>query len=149
MTEEHSLEAATALSDDAFLYAFEAGTLPADAFGHREHVRLAWLYLRQHPVPDVLVRYGDGLRRFATRHGKANLYHETITWAFLLIIHERMAHPEAADTWPAFAAAHPDLLCSKPSILERYYHPATLASPRARAVFVMPDRFEAADNRKP
>lgn len=134
-------EPATALSDAAFVRAFETGALPAGAFDHEAHVRLAWLYLREDPLPVVLQRYGDGLRRFATRHGKPDLYHETITWAFLLLIHERMAHPDAPATWPAFAAAHPELFFQTPFILERYYHPATLASPRAKAVFVMPDRL--------
>ena len=34
----------------------------------------------------------------------------------------------------------PDLLAWKPSALDRLYTPETLASDRARRVFVMPDR---------
>jgi hypothetical protein len=45
------------------------------------------------------------------------------------------------DGWTEFAARHPDLLTWRPSILDRYYKPETLASIRARQTFVMPDRL--------
>src|ERR671924_257817 len=36
------------------------------------------------------------LRRFAAHHGKHGLYHETVTAAFLALIHQRMAEDLAA-----------------------------------------------------
>lgn len=117
---------------------FEECTLPSDAFHHRDHVRLAWIYLRRHPALEALRRFAEGLRRFATAHGHPGLYHETITWAFLFLIHERMADGEPAETWEAFAQRNPDLLTWKPSILDRYYGKDVLASERARRIFVMP-----------
>jgi hypothetical protein len=66
------------------------------------------------------------------------LYHATITWAYLAIIDERM-RAAPADTWDAFAAAHPDLLTWKPGVLDRLYSPERLWSPAARDGFVMPD----------
>ena len=66
------------------------------------------------------------------------LYHETITWAFLLIVAERLAR-EPAETWDAFAADNADLLSWQPSILDRYYSKELLGSALARATFVMPD----------
>jgi hypothetical protein len=125
--------------DEGFVRAFEAGTLAPEAFHHSEHVRLAWLYLREHAPPLALARFTDGLRRYATLQGKPDRYHETITWAYLLLIHERMARGAEA-TWDQFAAANPDLLRWKPSILDGYYRPETLASPLARRVFLLPDR---------
>jgi hypothetical protein len=38
-----------------------------------------------------------------------------------------------------FADANADLLRWKPSVLDRYYSPETLASDRARRTFLMPD----------
>jgi hypothetical protein len=70
------------------------------------------------------------------------LYHETITWAFLLLIAERQARTPA-NTWEAFAAANRDLLSWKPSVLERYYAKDVLQSELARRVFVMPTRSPA------
>src|SRR5262249_61516758 len=75
-----------AMEDRDFVAAFEAGTLPNEAFHHRDHVRLAWLYLRELPPAQALTRFTEGLRRFAAVHGKPGLYHETITWAYLLLI---------------------------------------------------------------
>lgn len=126
------------MEESEFVRGFEECTLPNDAFHHRDHVRLAWIYLRRYPALEALRRFAEGLRRFATAHGHPGLYHETITWAFLFLIHERMAEADPAETWEAFAQRNPDLLTWKPSILDRYYGKEVLASERARRIFVMP-----------
>jgi hypothetical protein len=131
------------MDDQQFLDAFEAASLPEDAFHHRDHVRLAWLYLRRLPPAAALGRFSDGLRRFAASLGKAGLYHETITWAYLLLIHERMQRFGPGATFEEFAAAHPDLLAWRPSVLDALYTKETLASPLARRAFVLPDRSRA------
>ena len=128
------------LDDAAFLRCFEDGSLPASSFHHRDHVRVAWLYLKAEPPLSALARFAEGLRRFAAAHGQARLYHETTTWAYLLLIRERMERAGAGATWEEFAERNPDLLSWKPSILDRYYRPETLGSEVARRVFVMPDR---------
>jgi len=128
------------VTDADFLAAFEGGTLPEERFHHRDHIRLAWLMLRAEPLPAALARFAAGLRRFAARHGKAGLYHETITWAYLFLIHERMQRDTTAE-WLEFAAANPDLLTWRPSILGAYYREETLRSDLARATFVLPDRL--------
>src|SRR4028118_2362652 len=128
------------LDDEDLLRRFEDATLPAASFHHREHVRVAWLYLlREQPIT-ALDRFAAGLKRFAAANGHAGLYHETITWAYLLLIRERMEREGAGPTWEEFAKRNPDLLGWKPSILDRYYRPETLGSDLARRVFVMPDR---------
>ena len=38
----------------------------------------------------AIQRFGDSLRRFAAAYGKQGLYHETITWAYLLLLNERI-----------------------------------------------------------
>jgi len=131
------------LDDAAFVEAFERGELPETAFRHRDHVRLAWIYLRRLSPAAALVKFSDGLRRFAARIGKARLYHETITWAYLLLIRERMERAGAAQEWSDFADANPDLLTWRPSVLGAYYREETLASDLARRVFVLPDRLAA------
>jgi hypothetical protein len=128
------------MDDREFLAAFEGGTLPEEAFHHRDHIRLAWLMLGEAPLGEALARFTAGLRRFAARHGKAGLYHETITWAYVFLIHERMRRGEPA-TWEEFAVANPDLLTWRPSILGAYYREETLRSDLARRSFVLPDRL--------
>lgn len=133
---------AVMLDDTTLLREFEDCTLPPSAFHHREHVRVAWLYLKAEPPLTALARFAEGLKRFAAAQGHAGLYHETITWAYLLLIRERMESTGAGETWEGFAEKNPDLLTWKPSILDCYYRPETLSSELARRVFVMPDRGE-------
>ena len=124
--------------DRAFAAAFAGGTL--EEFHHADHVRLAWIYLLRYPVLEALERFVAGIRRFAAANGKPDLYHETITWAYLLVIHERLERTGREMSWEEFAAANPDLLVWKGGILERWYRPETLASDVAKRVFVWPDR---------
>ena len=113
-------------------------SLPADQFHHQQHVQVAWLFVRKYGMPDALAEFTSAIKRFADAKGATGLYHETITWAFLLLIAERQArHP--ASSWPEFEAANTDLLVWKPSILGRYYSKELLASDLARRTFLMPD----------
>ena len=131
------------MDDEELIQLFEAGQVPPDGFHHREHVRAGWWYLRHNPFPDALARFSSALRRFAVAQGKPELFHETITTAYMLLIKERLDGMSADGTWDQFAAAHPDLLVWRPSVLARYYRAGTLASDRARRTFVMPDRLES------
>jgi len=129
------------MEDSAFLAAFESATLPESGFRHRDHVRAAWLLLRAGSPAEALGRFSEALKRFAAALGKARLYHETITWAYLLLINERMERSGRGADWEDFAESNPDLLTWRPSILDAYYREETLQSDLARAVFVLPDRI--------
>lgn len=126
------------LDHDELLRTFEDGTLPGDRFHHREHVRVAWLYLESHPPLEALTRFTESLKRFAAVNNSPGLYHETITWAYFFLIHDRRARGAAGETWEAFAERNPDLLTWKPSILDAYYPKETLFSDLARRVFLWP-----------
>jgi hypothetical protein len=129
------------MTDDQLLEGFEACTFPASDFHHPEHVRVAFLYINKYPVLSAIERFSSALKKFAAAAGKPDLYHETITWAFVLLIHERIARAGAGrqQTWAQFADANPDLLDWKNNILKKYYRAATLASPLAKATFLFPD----------
>jgi hypothetical protein len=132
------------MNDETLVRLVEAGEAPPDGFHHRDHVRVAWWYLQHHQLPEALVRFSATLQRFAHARGKPGLYHETITTAYMLLINERLDRSGRDLSWPEFEAANQDLLTWRPSILARYYQEETLSSDRARRVFVMPDRLEAA-----
>jgi hypothetical protein len=131
------------MDDDVLVRMFEAGEVPPQGFHHREHVQAAWHYLQHHPLPDALARFSTALRRFAQAQGKPGLYHETITVAYVLLINERLDGTGRDLDWSAFAVANADLLSWQPSVLDRYYEKATLASNRARRTFVLPDRLQS------
>jgi hypothetical protein len=127
--------------DDASLVArFEDGTLPASEFGHREHLRVAWLYLREAPFEAAAPRFCNNLRRFAAALGKADRYHETITWAYLVLVNERLRAEGSPPDFTAFACENPDLFDHEKGALAAYYDEATLRSAQARRAFVLPRR---------
>jgi hypothetical protein len=127
------------MTDQELVEQFENGTLANECFHHREHVRVAFLYLTKYPVLKALQAFSETLRRFAEARGKPQLYHETITWAYVFLIQERMARAGKKQSWDEFASSNPDLLVWKNGILTRYYRAETLASDLARAAFVLPD----------
>jgi hypothetical protein len=118
---------------------FERGLAPAE-FHHADHVRMAFAFVCEFGMPEALARFSAALRRFAVSKGKPQLYHETITWAYLLLIGERVARAGKAQTWEDFAEENSDLLIWKGGILEKYYEKATIDSDMARRTFTFPDR---------
>lgn len=128
------------MNDDQLLTAFESCTLDPNDFPHREHVHLAWIYFRREPPLRAITAFCEGLKKFATSLGKEGLYHETITWAYLLLIRDRIARTPT-ERWEEFAGKNSDLLTWKPSILDRYYRPETLHSDLARREFLFPDHL--------
>ncbi|MBS1788151.1 MAG: hypothetical protein JST85_10535 [Acidobacteria bacterium] len=128
------------MTNEELIERFENLTLQPELFHHREHVRLAWVYLDKYPTLTALSRFCEGLKRFAASVGKPDRYHETITWAYLLLIRERMANPKEAKSWETFAEANGDLLTWDPNILKKYYREETLQSDLAKRVFLFPDK---------
>ena len=102
----------------------------APRFGHREHVRLAWLAVRAHGVAAATDLVGDGLRRA----GGAK-YHATITRAWVELVG---VHAAGDPDFDVFLRSNPALLDEH--LLDRFYHPATLASAAARQSWIEPDK---------
>ena len=142
-------------TDEDLLAQFEALSLPPQCFGHREHVRLAYAMLADlGDFGEAAVRYRRGLRAFAAHAGAPGKYHETLTWAYLALVHERMfalyreRGLDTADraqrttvTSLDLLARFPDLADHRRGALAKYYDVKELvASPTARAVFVLPER---------
>jgi len=127
------------MNNKDLIHCFESDAVPEDSFHHAEHVRLAFAYLCEFPVLQALEKFASALKRFAVTRGKAQLYNETITFAYLFLIRERMVRCGGAD-WEEFARRNPTLLVWKEGILTHYYRESTLKSDLARTVFVLPDK---------
>ena len=128
---------------DELIAALEACTIAPAEFTHRAHMQVGFDYLQRDGYAGALASMPNALRRFAAHHGKHGLYHETVTVAFLTLIHERMAGDlialrcEVGDLeWESFAGRHADLFTS--DLLGRYYSKDTLRSELARRCFVLP-----------
>jgi|SRR5947209_13909421 len=124
-------------TEDEFVAAFESCEL--SEFHHADHVRVAWIYLSRYPSADAISRFSSSLQRFAASKGKPDLFHETITWAYLLLINECMHCDDAPRIWEEFAVKHPQFLDSPKIFLSQYYSEQLLNSSHARRVFVLPD----------
>src|SRR5947209_5170319 len=92
------------MTDAELVDKLERCELAQTGFPHAGHLRVAHFYLSRHEWLDAACRMKQSLRRFAANAGKENLYHETITLAFLAVIAERMASDEnrcdSAPSWP-------------------------------------------------
>jgi hypothetical protein len=124
------------MTDLEFLTSFEDGSIAAEHFDHRAHIRAACLYLMRYPFLEACIAMRDSLKRFAERIGKAGIYHETMTVAFMSILLERISQAPGLH-WQALIDANPDLMES--SLLSRFYHAETLRSQTARRQFVLAD----------
>jgi hypothetical protein len=126
--------ASAQLTDDEFLAAFNTCKLPLSSFHHGDHLRLAWLLLHRKPFDEALAQVREGIRRFAAHHGKHDLFHETITtaWMKLLATHDEPNFSE-------FVAINEHRL--NPALLHRFWTPAALNSEAARSHWVPPDKM--------
>ena len=123
---------AHAVPSDDLVARFEACTLPPYAFGHREHLRVAWTYLRAAPFEDAAPRFVRNLKRFAARHGAQGKYHATVTWALLMLVAEAIEELPTL-SFDALVAARSELLEARETL--RALYPAdVLESDRARRV---------------
>jgi CDP-diacylglycerol--glycerol-3-phosphate 3-phosphatidyltransferase len=125
--------ASSELSDSQFLAAVADGSLPLESFHHGDHLRLAWLKLHGLPFPEALTQIRNTIRSYASHHGKAAIYHETITTAWVALL---ASQREA--TFTDFLRTNEPLL--NKALLERYWSPQILYSPEARDAWVPPDR---------
>lgn len=134
------------MNDEQFIDAFEHCRLDNEHFHHADHVRMAFLYLCRFPILEAVERFSRALQRFAIANGKPHLYHETITWAFLFLIRERLVLQSSRQDgrhpgWSEFAAENPDLLNRRSNLILRdFYSDETLASELAKRFFILPDR---------
>ncbi len=119
---------------------FETDKLLPQNFHHQEHVKIAWWYLSHNNLLEAIRKFSSGLKHFATLLGKENLYHETITWAYILLINERIQKLDEKLNWSKFAEVNQDLLSWENNILNNYYQENTLKSDLARKVFIFPDK---------
>jgi hypothetical protein len=123
-------------ADASFLAALESATLPPAEFDHRGHLRAGFLYLRRHDFPGACVAMKRSIQAFAASLGKATLYHETMTVAYLALVAERLADEPAQLGFDAFLERYPELL--RIDYFRRYYPAGELDTPEARATFVLP-----------
>lgn len=125
------------MSDTDFRQLMAEVTDGTGRFGHREHVHLTWLAVRHHGVPAAISLVSNGIRQTARYTGAPRKYNATVSRAWVELVAYHVHHDGDAD-FDTFLARNPGLLDKR--LLTRFYHPATLATDRARTGWAPPDR---------
>lgn len=119
--------------------AFESGTLDPALFDHRLHLSVAWAYLQRDGFPDGASRFRQHLKAYVAKVGAEGKYHETITWAYLVLLNEEMSlRSPPGESFDAMIQRRPDLLDHRNGAIARCYSKSRLDSPDARRVFLLP-----------
>jgi hypothetical protein len=116
---------------------FETCALPAEVFHHREHIRVAWTYLRRMDYSAAETRMSDAIRKFAGVHGATAKYHHTLTLVWMRLVAAAIRDDPGIDDFDRFAGAHSELF--DPAAPEMFYSPGLLQSEAARCGWVEPD----------
>ena len=154
-THERSDESNRTLSvtDEKFLVQVENCTWPLADWHHRQHIKVAYLYLLRYPFDEALTRMCRGIKAYNAAQqiadGPLRGYHETLTQAWMRLVFFTLCEfgsysvgsepnakssPLSAD---AFFDEHPELHVTR--VLRLFYSRALIMSPQAKAEFVEPD----------
>src|SRR5262245_63122924 len=80
--------------DELFLAAFEAATWPFEKWHHREHIRVAYLYLCRYPYEAALEKMRSGIKALNVAHKVPERpdrgYHETLTQTWMRVTHHAL-----------------------------------------------------------
>jgi hypothetical protein len=121
------------------LAAFESGTLDPAQFDHRLHLSLAWTYLQRDGFPEGALRFRKDLKAYVAKVGAEGKYHETITWAYLVLLNEELSlRSPPGESFDAMIQRRPELLDHRNGAIARCYNKSQLDSPGARRVFLLP-----------
>ena len=129
------------MDDETFLRQFESTTWPKAEWHHRQHIKVAYLYLRRYPLETATVKIREGIKAYNTAHNVEDTllsgYHETMTQAWLRLVHFTLCEYGPAENADTFFEQHPQL--SQTKVLRFFYSKARFTSPEAKAMFVEPD----------
>ena len=124
------------MDDTEFLRTFIAGWPAGERFGHREHLRIAWLVIDRHGAEPAAEIVGQRLKGMAIAAGVAPLYNETMTRFWIRLL----AHVREATGVGSIdeAIARVPMLLDK-NLAQRHWSRTVMFGPTARAAWVEPD----------
>ena len=127
--------------DDIFIQQFESCTFPFAQWHHRAHVKLAYLYAVRFGRDVAAQKLRDGIRAYNAVNNVPDMptsgYHETMTMAWLHVIHVTIQVYGPKATADEFFDFHPQL--GQKKILRLFYSPELFMSPQAKCEFLKPD----------
>jgi hypothetical protein len=105
-------------------------------FGHRQHLELAWRYLRGTELETTERLMGAAVRHVATAHGTSDKFNETLTIAWVRLVAAHIGSCDAG-SFEEFIALNRDLLDRR--LPNRHFSTETLWADDARHGWVEPD----------
>jgi hypothetical protein len=131
------------MNDEEFLAAFEACTL--EAFHHRDHIKVAYLYLRSHSVEEAIMKVRTGLQALAIAWSAPvddleKGYHETMTQAWVRLVAVKLKNRVMAESADLFCEQQPELM--EKTRLQLFYSRERLMTWAAKREYVEPDLAE-------
>jgi transketolase len=128
------------VQDPDFLAQFESAAWPLDKWHHRQHIKVAYLYLRHYPFAQAQARIREKIRAHnAAKQVPDSLlggYHDTMTQAWMHLVYFALCEHGPAENADAFYEQHPELWGKK---ILRFFYSNIFVTPEAKAEFVAPD----------
>jgi hypothetical protein len=129
------------MDDETFLREFEAARWPLEDWHHRQHIKVAYLYLRRYPFESAMNRIREKIKALNAVHQVPDLptrgYHETMTQAWMRLVQLTLCEYGPAQTADCFLDQNPQL--SEKKVLRLFYSRDLFMSPRAKIEFLEPD----------
>jgi hypothetical protein len=136
--------------DETFLEQFESAALPLAEWHHQQHIKVAYLYLCRYPLETAIARMSAGVKKLNAAHkvpeGLDRGYHETMTQAWMRLVHFSLCEYGPAESADAFYEANPQL--SQKKTLRFFYTREVFLTPKAKAEFVPPDLIPLPQSKK-
>ena len=136
--------------DETFLEQFESAAWPLAEWHHKQHIKVAYLYLRRYSLDTAIARMSAGVKKYNAAHnvpeGLDRGYHETMTQAWMRLVYFTLCEYGPAENTEAFYEANPQL--SQKKTLRFFYTRETFMSPKAKAEFVPPDLIPFPQSKK-
>lgn len=124
--------------DLSFRDAFEAGNVPPAQFRHRDHVRLAYIYLCEFDPVIANDRMRSALLHFLkVNNVPQGKYHETLTRSWINAVRHFMEVQEQSNSFDEFLLKGIQLLDAE--LMLTHYSRKVLFSEEARRQFLEPD----------
>jgi hypothetical protein len=138
------------MDDETFLQRFEQCQIAPDDWGHREHIKVAYLYLRHLPLDAAAGRMREGLKAlqaaFQVPDALDRGYHETMTHVWMRLVEFTLRQFGPSASADEFYDSHPELWQAK--VLRFFYSAERLLSSQAKAAFIEPDILQLPVARK-
>src|SRR3954452_9440596 len=98
------------MTDAEVARAFERGEIAPEAFDHRAHLRLAWVYGREAASFEAAIAaIRVAIQQFAAAAGASWKYHETVTIAWMRLLDRRRREGHGERELAAVVETYPEL----------------------------------------